>query len=326
MSESIIRIGAGAAPLSKLQQEFNRLTERIATAERDLADLTRVADSLNQRLRADYEPLWQQYMSQRADLILLLDRAHQAGEFSSQENKKLANLILETGEEMAGSRAFERIESVLQRYKTVQTTAAESEVMIPQTDEPNARVERPEPAGNTTAERPRSEKGQARMAKKLALEQQTTRSVRAVYMDLVKAFHPDREPDEAEKIRKTSIMQRVTEAYQQGDLLALLRLQLDLARIDPQHLESLADTQLRYYNKLLNRQLEDLESRQQQLVGQLTNLHGRPLPRVNLRLTLEITLNQDINSLKRAVKEGRQELKWLADRTVLRQWLKSYDR
>ena len=43
-------------------------------------------------------------------------------------------------------------------------------------------------------------------------------------MDLVKALHPDREPDEAEKLRKTELLKQVTTAYQANELLTLLRL------------------------------------------------------------------------------------------------------
>ena len=69
----------------------------------------------------------------------------------------------------------------------------------------------------------------------------------------------DLEPDEAEKLRKTELLKQVTTAYRANELLTLLRLQLELQRIDQSHLENLAEDQLRYYNKLLKEQARELD-------------------------------------------------------------------
>ena len=50
-------------------------------------------------------------------------------------------------------------------------------------------------------------------------------SLREVYRRLASRLHPDREPDEAERARKTALMQQANQAYAAGDLLALLELQ-----------------------------------------------------------------------------------------------------
>ena len=76
----------------------------------------------------------------------------------------------------------------------------------------------------------------------LMLEKMLKSLRRCFYLDLVKTFHPDRELDEAEKIRKTAIMQRVTDAYEKNDLLVLLELQLEFERIDAQSLNSIAQS------------------------------------------------------------------------------------
>ncbi|MBA3886742.1 MAG: hypothetical protein H0X67_13570 [Acidobacteria bacterium] len=52
-------------------------------------------------------------------------------------------------------------------------------------------------------------------------------SIGAVYKRLVKALHPDLEPDPAVRTRKGAVMQDVTTAYAQGDLHTLLRLELE---------------------------------------------------------------------------------------------------
>ncbi len=89
-------------------------------------------------------------------------------------------------------------------------------------------------------------------------------------------LHPDLEPDEAKKLRKTELMKRVTTAYEAGELLTLPRLQLELQRIDQSHLENLAEDQLRYYNKLLKehaRELDEAMFREQEILSGFT---GKP--------------------------------------------------
>lgn len=133
------------------------------------------------------------------------------------------------------------------------------------------------------ATRKKSAKQLATEARKAAEEKATTQSVRALYRDLVKALHPDREPDAAEKIRKTALLQRVTAAYENNELLTLLRLQLELDRLDPAHLETLADAQLAPYVKLLRDQAQELEQTlfeeqmaEQQYAGPSAFFYGPP--------------------------------------------------
>ena len=143
-------------------------------------------------------------------------------------------------------------------------------------------------------------------------------------MDLVKAFHPDREPDEAEKGRKTEIMHRVTDAYEKGDLLALLRLQLEFERIDQTHLENLAEEQLKYYNKILRQQTQELDGELFTLQNNLAAMTGKPAFAVSSRIALEFSLNSDIAQLKRDIKQIKADVKAFASVTILKQWLKTY--
>lgn len=114
-------------------------------------------------------------------------------------------------------------------------------------------------AAERRANRRKTPKQQAAEEKKKAEEKNITQAVRTLYRDLVKHLHPDLEPDEAEKVRKTELLKQVTTAYESNELLTLLRLQLELQRIDQAHLENLAEDQLRYYNKLLREQVRELE-------------------------------------------------------------------
>ncbi len=182
----------------------------------------------------------------------------------------------------------------------------------------------PNQARTGKSAKPKSAKQQEREAKKQLEERNITKAVRTLYMDLVKAFHPDREPDEAEKARKTGIMQRITEAYEKSDLLALFRLQLEYDRIDQAHLETLAEDQLKYYNKILKQQAEELGQELYGLQSQLSAALGKSLMMVGSALGLEMAFKNDIRDLKRSIKDVKRDVKDLADPVYLKAWLKTY--
>lgn len=183
------------------------------------------------------------------------------------------------------------------------------------------RVEKPKTAQQLKAEAKRA----AQEEKRKEEEKKISQSVRAVYMDLVKAFHPDREPDEAEKVRKTAILQRVTAAYEANDLLALLQLQLELERIDGDHLNELADDKLRYFNKSLSSQLEELKDQLWTLERQLAQLanighYGYFNPK-----QVEWEFDKNLREIKKEIKRIKQDLQILRDPEVLKDWLRYYE-
>lgn len=79
-----------------------------------------------------------------------------------------------------------------------------------------------------------------------------------MYRKLASALHPDREPDEAERKRKTDLMQRVNVAYDAQDLLQLLELQLEIEQIDQASIAAMSETKLKHYIKILEEQSGEL--------------------------------------------------------------------
>ncbi len=72
-------------------------------------------------------------------------------------------------------------------------------------------------------------------------------------------MHPDHEQDPDERMRKTLLMQEVNAAYESGDLLKLLELQLRYEQVDRAHIDNLADERLVHFNRLLVEQVAQLE-------------------------------------------------------------------
>ncbi|MGI4739930.1 MAG: hypothetical protein ACRYG7_32575 [Janthinobacterium lividum] len=291
----IQEVGTDAGALSKAQKEFNRLTKRIAKLEKTVADFRVAATRLRQRVQDEYRPLQHQHNARRAELVRLLDHAHDTAKLTKGERAKIADLIGSACADLP-EKGFPEVQPIIEKYAGPPPTEEEERELDMQASEmmkalfnqqfgiefdPDVDVSTPEKMQAymaqqmaeqeaeyaeqerqqeaRRAQRKKSPKQQAAEEKKQAEEKNITKAVRTLYLDLVKHLHPDREPDEAEKARKTELLQRVTTAYEANELLTLLRLQLELQRIDQSHLENLAEDQLRYYNTLLKEQARELD-------------------------------------------------------------------
>ncbi|WP_201981379.1 hypothetical protein [Hymenobacter rubidus] len=170
-----------------------------------------------------------------------------------------------------------------------------------------------------------SPRQQAAEEKKQAEEKNTTKAVRTLYVDLVKALHPDREPDEAEKNRKTELLKQVTTAYEANELLTLLRLQLELQRIDQSHLENLAESQLKYYNKLLKEQARELDETLYHEQADLLQFTGKPYYHTPTPAAMEADYQMQKLGLEQRIKQLEAEiLAFGHDPAALKMFLKTY--
>ena len=93
-------------------------------------------------------------------------------------------------------------------------------------------------------------------------QRRIAQTVREVYRKLASALHPDRITDdveEAERASRTALMQRANTAFEAGDLLTLLELQVQIEQVDIAHAAGIAAEQMRHFNKVLAEQLRELE-------------------------------------------------------------------
>ena len=335
-TSSVLRIGHSKTALNKRQKEFNLLSEKIELLDSLIPELKTAYDEILERIPKDLNPLVQEYQTYRVEMVHIMDRTYSADLFRKIYQTKLAYLITETSFDLIVNHGFEDLKSIYDRYSDI-----DLETALLEYHERNAKLQEPVALIEEIAEshidfheldedqqkRLKDEQRSQKLKEqgKLNIEKQKiSRSVRTVYMDLVKAFHPDRETDENEKIRKTGIMQRVTEAYQDNNLMELLKLQIDFERIDQAHLENLDKAQLTYYNKVLQQQVEDLEidkANIQQRIAEVTGL----LPRhINSLTTAIVKFNTNINEVKAEIKEIKNTLKIWQVPSRLKAFLKTY--
>ena len=95
-------------------------------------------------------------------------------------------------------------------------------------------------------------------------------AIRTVFRQLASALHPDREPDEPARLRKTALMSEVNAAYERNDLSTLLRLQMQVTQVNPQSTARMADAQLMAMASLLREQVAALEDDLDQLQSRLS--------------------------------------------------------
>ena len=190
-------------------------------------------------------------------------------------------------------------------------------------------------AQQAQAEAARAAHHQARQRKPSAKErkaqeeaQQASQSVREVYRKLASSLHPDREPDPAERVRKTALMQRANQAYADNKLLDLLQLQLEAEHIDAAHLARVSEERLKHYNRVLTSQYQELQAETQALRMHLQAQLPQHVRLSSKPASLAKAITADLQNLRqhslrlqrtmRALDEDPQQLKaWLKEQRRL---------
>lgn len=339
---SILHIKEQKTGLNKRQKEFNLLSQNIEDLNRLIPELESAYEEILQRIPTDLNPLINEYQGFRAEIVHLMDRTYSSDLFRNAYQTKLAYLITESAFDLIVNYGFENLKPVYNKYSEIDIETAiqlqkekikitdpafllESENNTATFEEEEFHKLSEEEQQNIKAEQ-RQERiaAQIRAAKLQTEQQKTSKSVRAVYMDLVKSFHPDRETDEAEKVRKTVIMQQITQAYQENNLLKLLKLQIELERIDQSKLETLTKNQLNYYNKMLKQQVEELEAEKELIQKKIAAVCGLPFQHANSRTTVIVKFNTNVNELKTEIKNIKNVLKNWKVPSQLKAYLKTY--
>ena len=346
----------GAAP-SKAQKAFNRLIEKIEAQRQALAAWQAFLPQFQQRVAAEVEPLQQRGLAARWSLAMLFDNAHDRAGTTKREQAKLASLVLDLCAELLQSADEEDPALIALHDKHSHASLAErkeeesrflmdmAETMFgvdlddgqdlssPETlraalhrkmqEQHSAQAELAAEAEAAAAVPPRrkSAKALAKEAQIAAQAQAATMSVREIYRKLASALHPDRETDDAERVRKTALMQQVNQAYAKADLLRLLELQIEAEQIDLASLGAISEQRLGHYNQVLAEQSAQLDHEIDALTlpyQHQTGAFGGSLKPE----TLSRTLDGDLAQLRHDARRIEHDLKRLEDRAVLKAWLR----
>lgn len=310
----------GSTPLSKEQTAFNTLIKKIDARRAALTDWGRAVADFRQHVLSDLLPLQDEEIDQYIQLaefilerrdddgIKALYNQHSQSDFDAEEaaqqdsmKSMLEDMLgMDLGDDIDLSSADEVMRRVQQQYEA-QGEAGQAE---------------PKPRKKTARQLERE-------AHREAEEKQMSQSIREVYRKLASVLHPDREPDPAERERKTALMQRVNEAYEKGDLLQLLELQLQLEHIDQAHLATLGGERLKHYIKILKGQLEELEMEIRHIKHGLAAEFGLSPYGTFRPKDIMPMLQADIARCELNIRQARADVETASDPKRLKAWLKT---
>ncbi len=352
-----IKIAPAQAVLSPAQKKFNNLIKKIDAQKQLLAEWQEMFERCRRDAIEKLAPLKQSMKEQQTAMVQLLDQQFTSNKFTKIQQEKLTYLIVELCEELlcgddnAELKAMynqytesdydseaakeqgvanEFMKSMFEKEFGVDLDDDDIDLQNPQTTAERlaAKVKQLEAeAEAAAAARPQRKKSAKQLAKEAREAEEAanvSKSIQAVYRQLTGALHPDREQNPVERERKTELMQQVTVAYSNKDLLKLLELQLAVEQIDQNKLGSLSTERLKHYNKILSDQLAELQDevmlKEEQIRMMLQLSPFEPLSPSRL-VTL---LKHDIQAMQAELKCIQNNLQVFQDVRNLKVWLKNF--
>ena len=341
--------------LSKLQKQFNANVKKINELKQQLKDDGEQLRVIVTRIQSDIIPVEHKHFEKITELVYVFDKHHDDPFFKKKEKAKIADFVVNKSHEIIETTGNEDLKILYEKYTKESFDEMDAEAenataemmknmmssMFGVDFEEGADVSDPQKM-QQYMERKMEEKqveAQARKANKKKSDKQIekeekikeeakniSKAARSIYTDLVKAFHPDRERDETERVRKTEIMKKVTQAYEEDDLFELLRLKIELQGADIESL-TMADEQLKYYNKILKEQVRELE----ESLWQLRMQGSGPMGGEDLlsrfggdEKSMKAKITRQVNKLKNNIKMVEQDILTLGVKENMRKFLKDY--
>jgi hypothetical protein len=318
------RATGGTKTLTKAQRQFNKLVERLKDQREELARWQAFKQSYQQQLASKYQPLAARLREKRIAMVILLDRAVESNSLSKRDRSEvlgmLSRLLLELlaeAEDAELVRLHDKYADVSfeqerrNRMAVMRELASEDygidvgayagaespeELADWLRDQVRAFRAAEESAGEPAGKK--SAKALAREASREQAEEGGSRAVRDVFRKLVSELHPDRETDPAAHARKTELMQRVNQAYEAGDLLTLLELQLSFEESNAAMLAALAKERLRHFVHVLEAQSQRLRADLAAIMEPFAAIVGDTKSRKVTADAVQRTLEADIREIK----------------------------
>ncbi len=345
---------AGKKTLSPAQKQFNSLTKKIDQQKKMLVEWKETIPSYQQQVEQEYEPLQEALNDYKSQWVQLLDKFYDMALFKKTDKLKIKHLICEISGDLIADFNKDELKPLFNKYsdedydtidQEMDSAAGDMMKMIAENmfnvdlgddvdlnspEKLHAHLQQKlseqqkDQAEAPVKERKKTKKQLEKEARQQEEEALASKSVQEVYRKLVAVLHPDREPDERERERKTELMQRVNTAYGKKDLLQLLELQLEVEQIAPAHLNQIADSRLKYFNKILKEQLAELEQENDQIAAMFKMNLDLPF---YIRLTpkqLTLMLKNDIRALQKSINAIQNELETFQNPASFKAWLKNY--
>ncbi len=338
-------------PLSRWQREFNTLSTEVQQLREVLGDAQQLLDQYRSHVAKVYEPRWRELQTARREWAVAADAVLQrqaswpkAQRLSRKRQKHLSEFLVafvddllfeddndaeltaihdrysdlswEASQELDQELTQAFMEEIVGKEAMQGHDATDVEGILRHARE---QLEAQQQAEAERRERRAQSKGKGPGPSKADLKREqaakdVSQTVREVYRKLASSLHPDRESDPAEQARKTKLMQEANKAYEQGDLLQLLSMQINLIRSDQNALTLADDARLKLYCQSLREQQQILKIEIAETEDPIRHAMGLgPRGRMPERPAVLAKVDSDTNHLKRAISGVREDIQVLAD-------------
>ncbi|WP_295970385.1 J domain-containing protein [uncultured Xanthomonas sp.] len=340
------RVGATeSTPATPARKRFDSLVKRLERARAQLHAWQDALPRWEQRFHEQVDPLLQERDAAQVQLLRELDAAHATFKLSKRDRADLSELICELAALLIRDGDNDGLKDIYDRHSPLgfDQDLAESEALLTSvigeefglTEEEMAHIHSPEAlyaqiqerlhaqqahAAGRAQQRDKRRRAGAGKAAQVAADPQQTR--RALYRNLVAALHPDREPDPQQRERKTALMQRLNQAYQNDDLLAMLELQLEIGQLDQAGIAAMAEERIRDYNDLFAAQLRQVEQTLAGLVDDFMGRYGLQDERAPQPQRLDALLAQIKRQVQEEIRSCADDRAAARQADTLKQWLK----
>jgi hypothetical protein len=331
-------------------QLFNELLEKIEKQSKELDNLKTLAAAHSNERAAKLAPLRQQVYELQEQLVLYLDQRLQTPKGLSQrvcaDVQELICILLD--ELMGAGDPSPALQAVADRYAaddggledgldpetSSELNRAMAQAMgVPVDGDGDLSTEDmiqalmrkmqadDEAAIKAHAARQAKRKKSPKQKQAEQEELDAHSALRTIYRKLASALHPDRETDPAERTRKHQLMVRVNAANDSKDLLALLRLQMEVDQINPASVAAMADDKLRGFNRMLKSQLKDLQAQYQGVLAQVQMTFNVGYGNVSQK-NLDSGLRFQTQRLQEMVASLQLDVVDVQDDKLLKRWAK----
>lgn len=326
--------------LSEAQDTFQKHLQRIEKLREEIRNYETWEAMARERVTKDILPLEREIIEMHVLRVHGFNDAYHSKAFRKAEKAALQEFIIQESEVLIRRFGREDLREIYNEHTGQKTVSAKDRLTelkelfseqfgisfegISIHSEEELRTYVAEEIGKQQARQEekrqkRAEKKEKKKQKKAVLTPESVPvemiPLRKLYMALAKLFHPDRERDEARREHKTRLMQEVTEAYQQGNWFALLKLQSEHA--EAQELTDMPE--MISYNQALKKQADQLQSRLNEI--RKDDFQARFVAEPQ---RMEAKFGQEIRKLKATIKQLREEVNRNRNPEHLKSFLRDY--
>ena len=294
--QSLIIGNAGKKKLSKNQEAFNKLTQRIEKLQKEIEKKQLQFDVALKMYGNQLHPAQLKILEARYKMIIVLWDIYSAKRLSKPDQRSLKMVLQHHLEEYFEQTEIEP-DAVIQNIFTQLEGISYDKMVQDETDRRNVEMQEAFEKINVNmagvdmndeaamkekvaeakqkieelkeeneaferlkeAKRKKSAKQLEAEKMQKAVEEMKQKNISTIYKQLAKLFHPDLEQDEDKKVGKEILMKELVAAYEAKNLHTLLMLELKWIHNETDHLESLTEEKLAIYLQILKEQAANLD-------------------------------------------------------------------